>query len=151
MFSIDFYNQECLIDNMIRDIVLAVVVISLIMVSGCSQEVSRTAEKGVLEGRVTIGPICPVERFPPEPGCQPTEDTYKAWPIAVYESDGKAKVAQIWPGIDGAYSLELPAGEYIVDFEKKTLGLGGGSLPADIIIVAGKTTTLDIDIDTGIR
>ncbi len=60
-----------------------------------------------IEGKVA-GPLCPVKSYPPDPRCQPTEETYKAWPIAVYTSDKKTKVAQIEPLVNGTYKIELP-------------------------------------------
>ncbi len=122
----------------------------IILISGCIQQQNQISEKGFLEGNVTIGPLCPVERFPPDPGCKPTEETYKAWPVAVYTSDKKIKVTQIKPDLDGTYKIELSAGNYIVDLEKQQ-PFGGRNLPATISINSGKTTTLNIDIDTGIR
>lgn len=112
----------------------------------------KVTEKGFLEGKVTIGPLCPVQTVPPDPSCQPTEETYKYWQIAIWTSDKKTKVAQIEPNLDGTYKIELPVGNYIVDFEiQQPFGVGGSNLPATISINSGETTTLNIDIDTGIR
>jgi len=30
---------------------------------------------GVLKGKITICPLCPVETVPPSPGCTPTSET----------------------------------------------------------------------------
>lgn len=107
---------------------------------------------GFLEGKITIGPLCPVERVPPEPACQPTKETYENWPVAVWTADKKTRVAQIEPDLNGAYRIELPAGNYIVDLDgQQPSRVGGSDLPASIKIDSGETTALDIDIDTGIR
>ncbi len=104
--------------------------------------------KGVLEGKLSIGPICPVERVPPDPSCQPTPEMYKAWPLEISQK-GK-KVATIVAN-DGTFSVELAPGTYVVDLERKQ-GIGGSSLlPATVKITSGETTTLELDIDTGIR
>ncbi len=135
-----------------KNILLIGIIAIIIFVSGCIQQQNQISEKGFLEGKITIGPICPVERSPPDPKCQPTEETYKAWPIAVYTSDKKAKIIQIEPNIDGTHKTELPVGNYIVDLEKQQpFGIGGNNLPATIVINSGETTKLDINIDTGIR
>ena len=108
--------------------------------------------RGVLEGKVTIGPLCPVERFPPDPQCQPTEETYKAWPIAVYTQNKLTLVAHIQPDINGNYAVELAAGNYVVNLEnRQSGGLGSSNLPDTVTINANDTTLLNIDIDTGIR
>jgi len=107
---------------------------------------------GVLKGKITIGPICPVERIPPDPACLPTAETYKAWATVVWTSDKKSKLATIDPKLDGTYLTELPAGEYTIDFEvSRTFGAGGSNLPASVTIANKDTTTLNITIDTGIR
>ncbi|MBI5881449.1 DUF333 domain-containing protein [archaeon] len=103
---------------------------------------------GYLEGKITIGPICPVERYPPDPNCQPKQETFDAWKVAVMKQG--VKVAELNPALDGSFSILLPAGRYVIDFVTHH-GIGGGALPADITVRAAGTTTLDIDIDTGIR
>lgn len=135
-----------------KNIFLIGIIASIILINGCVQQQNQISEKGFLEGKVTIGPLCPVESFPPDPNCQPTEETYKARPIAIWTSDKKTKVAQIEPNLDGTYKIELPVGNYIVDLEKQQpFGVGSSNLPAPISINSGKITTLNIDSDTGIR
>lgn len=128
-----------------------VVFFGIILITGCTQQPAENIEKGLLEGKVSIGPICPVERNPPEPNCQPTKETFKAWPIGIWTPDKKTKVGQIEPALDGTYRIELTAGNYVIDLEKQSSGIGGNNLPVTIEIIAGETTTLDVDIDTGIR
>ncbi len=132
--------------------ILALVLISVIFLSGCTNAPvpNVTQGKGTLTGKVMIGPLCPVERYPPDPMCKPTADTYKAWPIAVWSPNKVYKVAEIKPDLNGTYSLELPVGTYVVDLMNKQT-FGARNLPATITIRAQETTTLNIDIDTGIR
>jgi hypothetical protein len=120
--------------------------LGIIAVSGCIQ-----IPLGRLEGKVSIGPLCPVERIPPDPNCLPTNETYKAWPIGIWTPSKVIEVARIQPSPpDGTYRLELPAGTYIADLEKPQT-FGARNLPATITIKPGETTMLNIDIDTGIR
>lgn len=130
--------------NLLNFLVIVILIVALVLIFQPSKN------KGFLEGKVTIGPLCPVEGFPPDPRCQPTEETYKAWPIGIYTSDKRTKIAQIEPNIDGTYKMELPEGDYVVDLEKQQ-SFGGHNLPTTISINSGETTTLNIDIDTGIR
>ncbi len=106
---------------------------------------------GVLAGQVSIGPLCPVERIPPEPRCQPTGETYAAHKLIVYglDSSGAEYVAgEFIGGAGGDYSISLPAGEYVV----RTENVGRiGSFEAAVSVLAGETAQLDVDIDTGIR
>ncbi len=101
-----------------------------------------------MEGKLSIGPICPVERIPPDPACQPKAETYQAWPIAVFE--GRHKVTNIVVKADGIFNVELPPGTYTIEHEKQQ-HFGKGTLPVTVTIKSGETTTLGIDIDTGIR
>ena len=125
---------------------LLIFLIGILLINGC---VPQTPSKGFLEGKITIGPLCPVERFPPDPRCQPTEETYKAWPIAIWTPDKKTKITQLTPHLDGTYTITLSPGDYLVDLEKQPMF--GKNLPTTFTITAGKTTILPIDIDTGIR
>ena len=106
---------------------------------------------GTLNGKISIGPICPVETDPPSPGCQPTEETYQAHAVAVWTKDGKIKIGVLNPQIDGTYVMDLPAGNYIVDLDYSNFGIGGSNLPVSITIKPGMSLNLAIDIDTGIR
>ena len=121
----------------------------LLFISGCDKQVTR--EAGVLEGVISIGPICPVERDPPDPGCQPTAETYKAYPVGVWTSNGRRKIAQINPALDGSFRTELAPGNYLVIFENGQNKIGSSNLPVGISILSEDTTLLNINIDTGIR
>ena len=107
---------------------------------------------GVLKGKISIGPLCPVERIPPDPACLPTAETYKAWAISIWTLNKKAKLASLDPKLDGAFQVSIPAGQYIIDFDvARNVGVGGSNLPATISIADKDTTTFNINIDTGIR
>jgi hypothetical protein len=121
----------------------------LILIAGCENKQSST--HGFLEGIISIGPICPVERIPPDPACQPTAETYKAYPVSIYTTDGSKRIAQLKPSLDGSYISELPSGNYLVVLEKPQNNIGSSNLPSEISIHADNTTFFNINIDTGIR
>jgi hypothetical protein len=123
----------------------AIIFFALVFLLSCQMQPQA---KGFLQGKINIGPLCPVERNPPDPRCQPTAETFQAWPIAVFL--GHDKVAMIIPKTDGTFNLPLAPGTYTVDHEKQQ-HFGKGTLPSTVEIKSGETTTLDIDIDTGIR
>ena len=123
--------------------------ICLIFFPGCDNK--KPLNPGFLKGTISIGPLCPVETIPPSPACQPTAETYKAYPVGVFTPDGSGKIAQINPSIDGTYITELPPGNYLVVLEKAKNGPGGSNLPAEVSITAEDDTVLNINIDTGIR
>lgn len=135
-------------------IILIIILIAIVWIGGYFlmkyiRPTLATPQNGFLQGKITIGPLCPVERIPPDERCQPTAETYAAWPIAVYSLNQEIKISDIKPDVAGFYKVELPAGTYIVNFERQTPF--ARSLPETVIIKEGETTIFDIDIDTGIR
>ena len=147
----DIYGSELLIMKIsaYKKICGIIFLICFVLISGCEKK--RTISAGFLEGTISIGPICPVETIPPDPACLPTAETYKAYPVFVFTSDGKNKITQLKPELDGTYSSELPSGNYLVVLEKPQNTIGGSNLPAEVSISAQDKTLLDINIDTGIR
>ncbi len=135
---------------MVYDKATGAILLSLLLLSslllGCVSGTGETDKgTGFLEGRISIGPICPVERNPPDPSCAPTEETYKAYALGVYSLSGE-KVAQFNGGKDGNYKVGLAEGKYRVARES-----GLSRFSAEVEIRKGQTAELDIDIDTGIR
>ena len=117
--------------------------------SGCDSRIKQ--EPGLLVGTISIGPICPVETDPPRPECQPTAETYKAYPVSIWTSDGRQKISQITPALDGSFSMELDPGQYLILLEKETNNIGSSNLPVKVVISTQEESLLNIDIDTGIR
>ncbi len=132
-----------------RSIFGIVFLTAILFISGCDKRIAQ--DPGYLEGVISIGPICPVERVPPDPACLPTAETYKAYPVSVYSSDGKRKIVQLNPSLDGSFSTDLPPGNYLVVLEKPQNYIGGSNLPVEVSISAQDKTLLNINIDTGIR
>jgi hypothetical protein len=123
--------------------------IGLLFISGCDK--LMTKEVGFLKGVISIGPICPVETNPPDPGCLPTAETYKAYPVSIWTSDGTKKIALINPALDGSFATELAPGNYLILLEKEQNTIGSSNLPVEISIISMGNTILNINIDTGIR
>ena len=121
----------------------------LILMSACDKE--KVLNSGWLEGTISIGPICPVEKIPPDPACMPTAETYKAYPVSVYTLNGKVIIARLNPSLDGTFSTELPPGNYQIVLETANKYVGGSNLPEEVSIVSQEKTMLSINIDTGIR
>ncbi|WPR72150.1 hypothetical protein SLW70_03145 [Flavobacterium sp. NG2] len=127
--------------------VLCLSIVFFIVLWSC--ETTQVTDKGILEGKINIGPLCPVETIPPKPECIPTKETYDNWPIYIWTLDKKEKIAVLQPELNGNYTIELPVGSYIIDLEKQHRF--GKNLPATVTIKNMETTPLDINIDTGIR
>jgi|YelNatPaOPRAMG01_1025707.scaffolds.fasta_scaffold09865_4 hypothetical protein len=121
--------------------------------AGCSAvgSIGRPPPDGYLEGTVSVGPLTPVERVG-VPTPTPAPEVFTSRGLQIYASDGKTPVASLRFNPDGTYRIALPPGKYVVAL----LGAGMGpefsrDLPREVEITRGKTTRLDISIDTGIR
>ena len=104
---------------------------------------------GILQGKVSIGPICPVERV--GQSCPVPKEAYTQREVIVYSSDGKKIIARMNFSDTGTYKFVLPEGDYVVDIPK-TGGLGSSKeLPYNVSVGASQPTEFDFSIDTGIR
>ncbi len=133
--------------------------------SACPSEASSTANSdggsascangvcanvGILQGKVEIGPICPVERI--DNPCKPTPEMYAARKVLIYDPSGNELVKTVSLNDNGGYETYLAPGNYIVDISGRTQGIGGVSgVPQTISVRANATITVNINIDTGIR
>ena len=128
-----------------KKIFLAVGLVLMLLLASCSKPATKM---GTISGRLSIGPLCPVETIPPDPGCQATAETFKAWPLVVYSS-GRERVRRIIADENGSFVVDIPPGRYTIEPEQKTSL--GKTLPIEFTIKAGETTEVNVDIDTGIR
>jgi hypothetical protein len=121
--------------------IYAALLLSLLLF-GCASQ----APKGTLEGRITIGPLCPVE--PCHLTQEQIDQAYASRSIVVYASDRATIVRQINISPGGDYGMELTPGKYFV-----TIRPGGiGDYPLqEILVSSNQTTRLDLNVDTGIR
>lgn len=104
---------------------------------------------GTLTGKVSIGPICPVERVGVP--CPVPPETYTSREFLVLSSDQKKTIASFHADAQGNYSVSLSPGVYTVVSAKTGIGFLSKDLPSAVAIKAGKTTNLNISVDTGIR
>jgi len=129
-------------------IILVVILVAIVYVtfdSGLPAETGNTT--GTLTGKVSIGPLCPVEP------CTIPHDrlvaAYAARPITISTPDGIV-VTTVTADPESGYTVALKPGTYVIAIPKQGIG-GSPELPATVIIRSGETVRLDISIDTGIR
>ena len=126
-------------------IVILSLIITGLLSTGCP---GGAVEMGLLQGRVTIGPLSPVEN-PDERPPVPCE-VYEARKIMVYDKNGRNLLQQVDIDCDSRYRVELEPGIYTIDINH--IGIDSSAdVPKQVEIMAGITFRLDIDIDTGIR
>ena len=131
--------------------VVALLMLAAMAIAGCASRGSE-AGMGTLTGNVTVGPLTPVERVGVTPPV-PDPAVFTSRKLLLYEADGRTLVETIGiqpAGYYGIYSVTLKPGVYVLDYPRQGVG-GAKGLPATVTIEAGKTTRLDVDIDTGIR
>ncbi|MBA2563939.1 MAG: hypothetical protein H0V09_00775 [Gemmatimonadetes bacterium] len=97
--------------------------------------------RGRVEGRVTIGPLCPVEQFPPDPSCRPTPATYAAVKILVEAPSGEI-LREVALDDEGRYTVDLEPGSYLIDTNSHGYGIGrgeedGGGNSGDSVVTGG--------------
>lgn len=102
---------------------------------------------GILAGYVTIGPNCPVEREGVL--CTPAPEAYTSRQVTVYKADGATLVTTQNFDTQGNYNIYLPVGTYVV---KSKTGMGSiYNVVGTVTIKSGQISTLNFNIDTGIR
>jgi hypothetical protein len=109
----------------------------------------QIAGNGNVVGHVVLGPVCPVERIPPDPACapRPFKTTVNAW--STWTGSGYQPVST---DANGLFKLSLAPGAYTL----AVLQPAGGSLyprctTVKISVVAKKTQNVTVNCDTGIR
>lgn len=99
-------------------------------------------------GQAIAGPVCPVERIPPDPACAPRP---VVGALLVIAANDNREVARATTDADGRWTTTLPAGEYTL-VPQPVSGLLGIAppIPFDVSSI-GSSVSLDVTYDTGIR
>ena len=123
----------------------------LVALFACSSQ-AIAPEIGSLDLKVTIGPLCPLEP------CNKTTDdirkVYEAYAFTVKDTKtGKLVLEKSlsYNGTNGVLkSTDILVGEYELDVAPSSI-FTKRNFPQTFIIEKGKTTQLEVLIDTGIR
>jgi hypothetical protein len=103
---------------------------------------------GTIKGKVTVGPICPVER--PGVPCPVPPEAYTSREIILYAVNKTTIVKRMHFTADGIYNFEVLAGTYVLDIPRPAIG-GSSDLPKTLTVKSGETIEFNFSIDTGIR
>ncbi|HUT39623.1 MAG TPA: hypothetical protein VMW77_10015 [Methanoregula sp.] len=127
-------------------LVVTIIAVAIVLFSG-SQPAETGDGNGTLTGKVSIGPLCPVEP------CTVPHDrlvaAYAARPITISTPTGTV-ITTVTADPETGYMVSLKPGTYVVDIQHQGIG-GSPELPKTVTIRNGETVLLDISIDTGIR
>ena len=101
---------------------------------------------GIITGLVLLGPICPVERIPPDPACAPKPYQTK---IDIFKGVSKIPYKSIATDSVGRFTLSLIPGSYVLQ------AAGGSIYPRCsnllVQVIAGRTVKAIVNCDSGIR
>jgi hypothetical protein len=116
---------------------------------GCTSPAATasSARDTGIRGTVTAGPVCPVERNPPDPSCAPRP---VAGATLVIRDRSGTQVAVAISGEDGTYFVAVSPGAYVVDPQPEE-GLLGTAPEQPVTVVAGAISDVALEYDTGIR
>lgn len=104
---------------------------------------------GVIQIEVVAGPVCPVERDPPDPNCEPRP--VEGVRVLLQPADGRdILVGEATTDADGNATIRVQPGDYLV-VGGDVAGLMGRPDPTTVTVVAAETVTVSISYDTGIR
>jgi hypothetical protein len=102
-----------------------------------------------VKGTVVFGPVCPVERIPPDPQCAPRPG---AADIQLVDPQGSV-IVEGRAGTDGIFTVAVGPGRYTVKASAPAPGPGRGcqAEPAQVTVAAGSFASVAVTCDTGIR
>ena len=102
-----------------------------------------------VKGTVTAGPVCPVERNPPDPSCAPRP---VAGAVIVATNAAGEEVGRATTAADGTYALFVRQTGTITLTPQPVTGLMGTPQPVQVTLnEPGIVKQLDLSYDTGIR
>ena len=100
-------------------------------------------------GTALEGPVCPVEKNPPDPLCA---DRPVAGAVVIVRDASGNEIARATTAADGTYAIDLAPGDYTVEAQPVE-GIMGAPAPVTVSVPAGATDAVVVDLgyDTGIR
>jgi hypothetical protein len=126
--------------------------------------VAQTPKMGTLKGQVEIGPLAPVERVGVKHQVPP--EMYKRYAVHVFQAADEVAdstkramhhhLVRLDKNIDlsktGKFQIKLPEGRYMVELSAQTKQTFPRMAPGQYVtITGGKTSTIVLHVDTGIR
>ena len=99
-----------------------------------------------IHGTVTLGPTCPVEKVGEPPCVTPYAAT-----LVITSAEDDSVVARVSSGPDGAFSVDVPPGDYVIIPAARQQSVADSATPVDVTVEAGAYTEIEVSYDTGIR
>jgi hypothetical protein len=130
----------------IISILALVLVLTACNTTNSSTQQQNGLTKSGIEGTVTIGPSCPVQRVD-DPSC---DDRPYQGMIHVNTANG-IWVTQFKADAQGKFKIELEPGRYTIDPQTPMDNILPRGSSQDVTVVSGAFTTLNIQYDSGLR
>lgn len=124
--------------------------LALMLVACNATEQSTVQQNGLIksgiEGTVTIGPTCPVQRLD-DPNCDDL-----AYPAVIHvNTTNGIWVTQFKADAQGNFKIELEPGKYTLEPQTPLEKLFPRPANQDVTVVAGAFTVVRIQYDSGLR
>ncbi len=104
--------------------------------------------KGTIAGMVLLGPLCPVERIPPNPQC--ADKPYQT-NLILTTSNGTQMIETFSSNINGKFSVQVPPGVYAIRSAPSINFYPRCSTNNAVSVSAGAYASSTVYCDTGIR
>jgi hypothetical protein len=124
--------------------------LALILAACNATEQSTVQQNGLnksgIEGKVTIGPTCPVQRLD-DPNCDDL-----AYPAVIHvNTTNGIWVTKFQADAQGKFKIELEPGKYNIDPQTPKQDFLPRASSQDVTVVSGVFTTVNVQYDSGIR
>jgi hypothetical protein len=110
-----------------------------------------TVKSGIVTGKVTFTPFRPgPEREGDEDNPETktiAEKMFATHKVEILKLDSKKKVGEVTINKDGVYKADLVPGKYYLQITPARFG----KRPIEVEVISGKTTRVDISVDTGFQ
>jgi hypothetical protein len=106
-----------------------------------------TQQDSGIQGTSFISPVCPVEKNPPDPGCNPKP--YQAT-IIVKTSNGQTEVTRFTTMANGQFKVKLNPGAYLLVSANSSESYPRGT-SQQVVVQKNKFTQVTITFDSGMR
>jgi hypothetical protein len=124
--------------------------LALVLAACNATEQSTVQQNGLnksgIEGKVTIGPTCPVQRLD-DPNCDDL-----AYPAVIHvNTTNGIWVTKFQADAQGKFKIELEPGKYNIDPQTPKQDFLPRASSQDVTVVSGVFTTVNVQYDSGIR
>ena len=125
-------------------IFIAIIMPLLLAACGAESNGGKPSSEGTLTGTISIGPVCPVE-----PCDQSAGSIYVGRELVLLSTDGDP--IRVPLADDGSFKVNLEPTTYLIRLEGCDYLGCDQAFPVEKTVVSGETTTLNVNLDTGIR